>query len=266
MPCPSKALTLSMKTRTRMGSPISTNGAATPIPPTRNRTRITPQNYTLISATEEPFPYIFASRTEDTFGINDIDQNEPTQFLKVGDIIRGTDFKIIKFTEKKESTRHEGGRIGVAARTPAEPCAGHPCERKIAISPQSVATFVYTWGGRREFEVRKDQEFSLKPQEEIKYKLIEVRPDKAVIAKEPKTRCADRDRLREPVKLTQRSRRTQSKISYPQIDSLVPARSAVRPSCLCHSFRSDSAPSVTDLHRLINLFQNLWNLRNPRDL
>ena len=52
---------------------------------------------------------------------------------------------------------------------------------KVATSPQSVATFVYTWGGRREFEVRKDQEFSLKPMEEIKYKLVEVRPDKAVI-------------------------------------------------------------------------------------
>jgi hypothetical protein len=51
----------------------------------------------------------------------------------------------------------------------------------VATSPQSVATFVYTWGGRREFEVRKDQEFSLKPIEQIKYKLIDVEPNKAVI-------------------------------------------------------------------------------------
>jgi hypothetical protein len=51
----------------------------------------------------------------------------------------------------------------------------------VATSPQSVATFVYTWGGRLEFEVRKDQEFSLKPMEEIKYKLVEVQPAKAVI-------------------------------------------------------------------------------------
>ena len=36
---------------------------------------------------------------------------------------------------------------------------------KVATSPQSVATFVYSWGGRKEFEVRKDQEFSLKPME-----------------------------------------------------------------------------------------------------
>ena len=52
---------------------------------------------------------------------------------------------------------------------------------RVAVSPQSVATFVYTWGGRREFEVRKDQEFSLKPMEQVRYKLVDVRPDKAVI-------------------------------------------------------------------------------------
>ena len=44
----------------------------------------------LVSATEEPFRYIFASRTRDKFGINSIDQSEPTQFLKVGDVVRGT--------------------------------------------------------------------------------------------------------------------------------------------------------------------------------
>ena len=57
---------------------------------------------------------------------------------------------------------------------------------KVATSPQSVATFLYTWAGQREFEVRKDQEFSLKPQEEVKYKLVDVRPDKAVIVKTQK--------------------------------------------------------------------------------
>jgi hypothetical protein len=53
---------------------------------------------------------------------------------------------------------------------------------KVATSPQSVATFVYTWGGRKEFEVRKDQEFPLATAEGNRtYKLIEVRPDKAMI-------------------------------------------------------------------------------------
>src|SRR5437867_8277819 len=52
----------------------------------------------LVSATEESFPYMFSSRTGNVFGINSIDLSEPTQFLKVGDIVRGTDFKIANFT------------------------------------------------------------------------------------------------------------------------------------------------------------------------
>ena len=45
-------------------------------------------------------------------------------------------------------------------------------------------TFTYSWPAGKspqQFQVRKDQEFSLKPNEEIKYKLIDVQPAKAVI-------------------------------------------------------------------------------------
>ena len=137
----------------------------------------------LVSATEEPFRYVFASRTKEKFGINDVDQSEPTQFLKVGDVIRGTDFKIIKFTEKKEPNEY-GMKMDVSELLLEHQQSGAHVtlvKGRIATSPQSVAMFVYTWGARKEFEVRKDQEFSLKPMEEIKYKLIDVRPDRAVI-------------------------------------------------------------------------------------
>ena len=137
----------------------------------------------LVSATEEPFRYVFASRTKEKFGINDIDQSEPTQFLKVGEVIRGTDFKIIKFTEKREPNEY-GMKMDLSELL-LEHQQSHAqvtlVKGKLATSPQSVATFVYSWSGRKEFEVRKDQEFSLKPTEDIKYKLIDVRPDKAVI-------------------------------------------------------------------------------------
>ncbi len=140
----------------------------------------------LVSATEEPFRYMFASRTKGNFGINSIDESEPTQFLKVGEIIRGTDFKIVKFTEKTE--RNQFGMKKDVSELLLEHQGTHAqltlVKGKVATSPQSVATFVYSWGGRKEFEVRKDQEFSLKPMEDIKYKLIEVRPDKAVIVDE----------------------------------------------------------------------------------
>jgi len=137
----------------------------------------------LVSATEEPFPFVFASRTGNTFGFNSIDESEPTQFLKIGDVIRGTDFQIVKFTEKHERNQY-GTNVDVSELL-LEHKDTHAqvtlVKEKVATSPQSVATFVYTWGGRREFEVRKDQEFSLKPVEEINYKLVDVQPNKAVI-------------------------------------------------------------------------------------
>src|SRR5437763_3542826 len=137
----------------------------------------------LVTATEEPFPYVFSSRAGNKFGINSIDLNEPTQFLRVGDIVRGTDFKIVNFTEK--SARNQYGTNDDVSELLLEHQQTHVqvtlVKEKVATSPQSVATFVYTWGGRREFEVRKDQEFSLKPNEEIKYKVTDVQPTKAVI-------------------------------------------------------------------------------------
>jgi hypothetical protein len=137
----------------------------------------------LVSAAEESFRFIFASRTGNTFGINSIDESEPTQFLKIGDVIRGTNFKIVKFTEKHE--RNQYGTDVDVSELLLEHKDTHAqvtlVKEKVATSPQSVATFVYTWGGRREFEVRKDQEFSLKPVEEISYKLVDVQPNKAVI-------------------------------------------------------------------------------------
>jgi hypothetical protein len=137
----------------------------------------------LVSATEEPFRFIFSSWVGGTFALNTIDQSEPTQFLKVGDVIGGTDFKILKFTEKHQRDQY-GTKVDVSElllehkNTHAQVTL---VKEKVATSPQSVATFVYAWGGRREFEVRKDQEFSLKPVEEINYKLVDVEPNKAVI-------------------------------------------------------------------------------------
>jgi len=137
----------------------------------------------LVSATEEPFPFMFSSWVGTTFALNSLDQSEPTQFLKIGDIIRGTRFKITKFIEKHERNQY-GTKVDVS-----ELLLEHEdtkvqltlVKEKVATSPQSVATFVYTWGGRREFEVRKDQEFSFKPLEEIKYKVADVEATRAVI-------------------------------------------------------------------------------------
>jgi len=137
----------------------------------------------LKSATEQPFGLIFSSWVGDTFAINTIDLKQPTQFLKVGDMVKGTRFRVAKFQERYQQNKY-GTNVDVSELT-LEQIATHDqltlVKEKVAMSPESVATLIYTWGGRREFQVRKDQEFSLKPQEQIKYKLIEVGPAKAVI-------------------------------------------------------------------------------------
>ena len=58
----------------------------------------------LKSFTQEPFRLVFASRTEDTFGINTIDLKQPTQFVKIGDTIAGTHFRVAKFRRRRPRT------------------------------------------------------------------------------------------------------------------------------------------------------------------
>src|SRR5436853_125895 len=135
------------------------------------------------SFAQEPFKLVFASWVGDTFALNTSDLKEPTQFLKIGDSIRGTKFKIVKFTEKHETNKY-GTTVDVSELTLENRETHEPLglvKEKIMISPESVANFVYEWGERKEFAVKKDQEFSLKPEEQIRYKLIDVLPRRALI-------------------------------------------------------------------------------------
>jgi hypothetical protein len=135
------------------------------------------------SFVQEPFRLVFASRVGDTFAINSNDLKEPTQFLKLGDSIRGTKFKLLRFEEKYEANQY-GTKVDVSELTLENQETREQLslvKEKIMISPESVAYFVYAWGGHREFAVKKDQEFSLKPEENIKYKLVDVQSAKAVI-------------------------------------------------------------------------------------
>jgi len=135
------------------------------------------------SFAREPFRMRFDSWVGDTYGINTTDLKEPTQFLKLGDTIHGTEFKIVKFTEKHDTNKY-GTKMDVSELT-LENRETHEqlslVKEKIMTSPESVANFVYEWGERREFAVKKGQEFCLKPEEQIKYKLVDVLPSRAVI-------------------------------------------------------------------------------------
>ena len=135
------------------------------------------------SFAQEPFRLVFASWVKETFALNTNDLKEPTQFLKIGDSIRGTKFKIVKFTEKYETNKY-GTRVDVSELTLENDETHEPVtlvKEKIMVSPESVAHFVYEWGERKEFAVKKGHEFSLKPEEQIKYKVVDVLPRRAVV-------------------------------------------------------------------------------------
>ena len=89
-------------------------------------------------------------------------------------LVAGTKFKLTSYTEKYDTDKY-GTPIDVSE---IDPRTGRHHDQvtlvkeKRATSPESVANFLYTWNGAEQtFAVKKDQEFSLKPQEEIKYKL-----------------------------------------------------------------------------------------------
>ena len=108
---------------------------------------------------------------------------QPTQFLKLGDTIAGTNFRIADFKQKSAKDRY-GTDVDVSELTLEKIDTNEQLtlvKERVAISPESVATFVYSWKERREFTVKKDQEFSLPPQADIRYKLVDVQPTKAVI-------------------------------------------------------------------------------------
>ena len=138
----------------------------------------------LRSSAQEAFPLIFTSSVGDTYAINSVDKRMPTQFLHVGELVAGTKYKLTNYTEKYDVDKY-GTTIDVS-ELKLEQVDTHDevvlVKEKRATSPESVANFLYTWNGvEQTFAVKKDQEFSLKPHEEIKYKLMEALADKAVI-------------------------------------------------------------------------------------
>jgi hypothetical protein len=138
----------------------------------------------LRSYVQEAFPLIFSSSVGDTYALNHADLSKPTQFLHLGEMVKGTKFKLKDFTEKFETDKY-GTRVD-ASELLLEQVDTHDLvklvKEKRTTSPESVANFLYGWGGTEQaFAVKKDQEFSLKPQAETKYKLENVEPDKAII-------------------------------------------------------------------------------------
>jgi hypothetical protein len=114
-----------------------------------------------------------------TFQINP--QGGRTQFRAIGEMIEGTPYKVVAH-EKKSEKRNEID-VDISELTIENTETGKSLVlvyRKEANDPTSFAKFLFLYDNS-EFTVKKDDEFSLSPQPDLKYKLIDINDEKAVI-------------------------------------------------------------------------------------
>jgi hypothetical protein len=130
-----------------------------------------------------PFRLIFTSSPDEgqTFAINTKDKGGRTQFLEMGATIEGTPYKLLSYAPKKiEENEIEKD---VSELTIENTETGQKIilvANKEANDPTSFAEFVYLYDGSK-FKVKKDDEFTLTPETDRKYKLIDISEREALI-------------------------------------------------------------------------------------
>lgn len=119
----------------------------------------------------------------DSFQINTVDVRQPTQFVKMGETINGTKYKVAKFEKKSVVNPRTEVDTDVSELTVENIETGLNVVlvvRTEVNAPDQYARFAFLWD-HTEFSVKKEQNFSLKPEPDIQYKLIDIRDAEAVI-------------------------------------------------------------------------------------
>ncbi len=132
----------------------------------------------------KPFRLMFTGSPDDghTFTVNTLgDRKKATLFLELGQSIPGTPY-IVRGYEKKNVTRND---MDVdASELTIENTESHQkivlVANKEANDPTSFAEFFYIYDNGT-FTVKKDEDFTLAPEPDRKYKLIDISEGEAVI-------------------------------------------------------------------------------------
>lgn len=131
-----------------------------------------------------PFRLKFEAYDDDgNFQINTVDVRQPTQFVKMGETIAGTKYKVVKFEKKSVLNPNTGVDKDTTELTLEHQETGLKVVLVVGTevnSPDQYARFAFLWD-HTEFTVKKDQKFFLKPEPGIEYKLIDIRENEAVI-------------------------------------------------------------------------------------
>lgn len=119
------------------------------------------------------------------FQINTIDLKQPSEFLKIGDFVTKTKFKIEKFEFKEQKNANTGEAEDVSELTLINTETNEPVIlvlNRVTDSPNFSMDFLYEWTNPPfVFRVKKLQEFILKPNVAEKYKLVDFKDEKPLI-------------------------------------------------------------------------------------
>lgn len=131
----------------------------------------------------QPFRLIFTGTPDDgqTFTINTKDLRSRTQFLEMGQDIKGAPYKLLSY-EKKSITENEIEK-DVSELTIQNTETGQKMvlvANKEANDPTSFGEFLNLYDNSS-FKVKKDDEFTFNPETDHKYKLIDITEREAVI-------------------------------------------------------------------------------------
>jgi hypothetical protein len=124
-----------------------------------------------------------------TFQINPLDAGGRTKFVKIGDMIEGTKFKVISFEFKEMLNPRTQEKDNVSELTVENIETGDKValvKGKVVDSPNRFGDFEYLWNKKhgeqgQVFRVPRLKEFVLQPDIEKRYKLLDVTDAGAVI-------------------------------------------------------------------------------------
>ena len=128
-----------------------------------------------------PFHMRFEAKNGDKFFLNETDDEEAaTQIKKIGEtaVLGKYRFKLTKFQEKFDTT--QGFKKDVSELTLTNVETGQQVvlpKGENVDSPTTYAVLNYVWNGpgvRPEFAVQRDGEFTLPPETNVKYKVVEL--------------------------------------------------------------------------------------------
>ncbi len=141
-----------------------------------------------------PFRLIFSAYDGDpkkdpidkiNFQINTVDLRQPSEFLKIGEMVPNTKFKLEKFEYKTVFNPGTGDETDVSELTLVNMETNVVVVlvlTKVTNSPDVYALFDYQWPQPpMDIRVKKLQEFALKPDTDKRYKLIDISESQAVI-------------------------------------------------------------------------------------